>query len=819
MNGKYLKLVGLLIIPALLLFAIACGGDTAPEQPAQPEPAAPSQAPAAPSAAGPSAPQSPAQPATPAPAPTAASATAPAPTAPSTGRTGPARMTQPVAQPAPPAEKLEIVTTSNIVADWVRAVGQDRVEVFPLLPVNADPHTFQPGARDITRVADADAVFSVGLGLEAAWLDEIIENVAADAPILELAELVDPLDFVELMDEHDDHMDADDHDDHMDADDHDDHEEVELAGRLLIGDGETGMMSVIDLEHGDVEQNAFDMGSRAGRIYATRSGRFAIAVASDANAVHVFDGGVYLEEHGDHFDLVEVSTRRMGLDLSGDRPVHLYVGSEWASVFYDGSGEIVFLNEHELEEEGDEYVPPTLNTGAHHGAAVEMEGDLFAVTLQHPDYASSPADYRLPESVAVMNLDGQNLYQEDGCEGLHGDAGNGHMAVFGCVGGVLFVESHDGEYEGGFIPAPEGSSEDFRLTSVWGYPGLDHFFALGSAVGLYVVEPEEGVMEQLIPASDDLRPINVALSHDGEALLVVMSDGHLHMYEAHDLDLLASAHDFLTDPVETGFWARPHVATAPGAVFVTDSVGGKVLQLDDHDLETVESWDVAGTPTKVAFVGILGDAGGHPEAGHDAHDDDHDMAHDDHDDDHDDHHGHAHGEHDPHFWFDPVRVKQAVNSISVQLSSMDPAGQSTYRANASAYIQQLDELHSWIVGQVATVPEGNRVLVTSHDSFQYFAQRYGFEVAGAVIPGVTTEVEPSAQDLAELIETIEHEGVPAVFTETIISGRLAQRVAEETGAKLVAGLYTGSLSEPDGDAGTYLDLMRHDTTIIVEALR
>ena len=809
MNGKHLKLVGLLIIPALLLFAIACGGDTPPDQPAQPEPAAPSQAPVAPSAAGPSAPQSPAQPAAPAPAPPAASATAPAPAAPSTGRTGPARTTQPAPQPAPPAEKLQIVTTSNIVADWVSAIGQDRVEVFPLLPVNADPHTFQPGARDITRVADADLVFSIGLSLEAGWLDEIIENVATDhEDIVALGEYVDPIDFVEMVA----HMEDDDHADEMGHEE----EEIELVGRLLIGDGETGMMSVIDLEHGDVEQDAFDMGSRAGRIYATKSGRFAIAVASDANAVHVFDGGVYLEEHGDHFDLVEVPTRRMDIDLAGDRPVHLYVGSEWASVFYDGSGEIAFLNEHELEEEGDEYVPPTLNTGAHHGAAVEMEGDLFAVTLQHPDYASSPADYRLPESVAVMNLDGQNLYQEDGCEGLHGDAGNGHMVVFGCIGGALFVEAHDGDYEGGFIDAPDGAPEDFRLTSLWGYPGLDHFFALGSAVGLYVVEPEEDSMEQLIPATDSLKPINVSLSHDGELLLVVMSDGELRMYEAHDLDLLASARDFLTAPVETGFWARPHVATAPGAVFVTDSVGGKVLQLDDHDLETVESWDVAGNPTKVAFVGILGDAGGHPEAGHDDH-----GAHDadDDDDGHDEHDGHDHGELDPHFWFDPLRVKQAVNRVAERLSAADPEGQDFYRHNAAAYNVQMDGLHSWIGEQVGTLAEDRRVLVTSHDSFQYFAQRYGFEVAGAIIPGVTTEAEPSAQDLAELIETIEHEGVPAVFTETIISDRLAQRIAEEAGAKLVAGLYTGSLSEPDGDAGTYLDMMRHNTTIIVEALR
>ena len=827
MNGKYLKLIGLMIMSALLALAVACADDTAPEQPVQPGAAQPAMAPAQPSGSGPSAPMSPAQPLAPVPAPTLApTSAAPAPTA---RPSGPARTTGTIPQPPAPAEKLEVVTTSNIVADWIREVGQDRVNVFPLLPVNADPHTFQPGARDIAKVADADLVFSIGLSLEAGWLSDVVENAARDHDaIIELGEYVDPIDFVEMV-AHDDHDDHDD--DHAEGMDHDE-EEIELVGRLLVGDGETGMLSVIDLEHGDVEQGAFDMGSRAGRIYSTHSGRFAIAVASDANAVHVFDGGVYLEEHGDHFDLVEVPVRRMGLDLSGDKPSHLYVGGEWATVFYDGSGEIALLNEHELEEEGDEHVPPTLNTGAHHGAAVPLEGDLFAVTLQHPDYASSPADYRLPESVAVMNLDGDNLHQEDGCEKMHGDAGNGHMAVFGCVGGVLFVEAHDGDYEGGFIEAPAGSPEDFRLTSLWGYEGLDHFFALGSAVGLYVVEPEEGGMEQLIPASDDLRPINVSLSHDGELLLVVMSDGELRMYEAHDLDLLASASDIFAAPVETGFWARPHIVTAPGAIFATDSVGGEVLMLDDHDLEVVAHWDVAGNPTKLAFVGILGDAGDHPEAGHDdhddahdddhddAHDDDHDDAHDD-DDDHDDGdaHAHDHGELDPHFWFDPLRVKQAVNRIAERLSAADPAGQDFYRFNAASYNGQLDDLHAWIAERVATLPDDRRVLVTSHDSFQYFAQRYGFEVAGAVIPGVTTEVEPSAQEIAELIETIEHEGVPAVFTETIISDRLAQRVAEETGAKLVPGLYTGSLSEPGGAAGTYLAMMRHNTTTIVEALR
>ena len=229
------------------------------------------------------------------------------------------------------------------------------------------------------------------------------------------------------------------------------------------------------------------------------------------------------------------------------------------------------------------------------------------------------------------------------------------------------------------------------------------------------------------------------------------------------------------------------------------------MQLDDHDLDVVNHWEVAGNPTKIAFVGIYGETEGHEEHGHE----------EEHEEEGEEH---AHGTLDPHFWFDPVRVQQAVNGIAAQLSTIDPAGQTVYRDNAAAYNRELDELHAWITEQVSALPEDHRVLVTSHDSFQYFAQRYGFEVAGAIFP-VTTEAEPTAQDLAKLIEVIEQEGAPAVFTERSHSERLAQRVAEETGAKLVGGLYTGSLSEEGGEAGSYIDLIRHNTSTIVEALK
>ncbi len=709
----------------------------------------------------------------------------------------------------PSGPPIQVVTTTNFAGDWARVVGGDRAEVFALLPAGGDPHSFVPGGRDVARVADADIVFTVGLGLEADWLHDLVHNAQADeSRVIELGEVVDPLEFSG----EDPHGHAEAGHEEMGHDEHGDEEMTALLGKLLVGDGETGALSIIELDHGEVEQDAFDMGSRAGRIYPTGSGRFAIAVSSDANMVHIIDGGTYMEPHGDHFDLVNREAEPIGLDLAGDRPVHLFVGDEWAAVYYDGSGEVALINEHELEEQGAAYQPVRLNVGPQHGAAVPLEDDLFAITPQHPDYASNPEQYRLPITVDIRDVSGNILYSAGDCPSLHGDASNGHIAVFGCVGGVLAVEADHGEYHHSFISAPDGEPEDFRLTTVWGASGVDHFLALGSAVGLYIVEPEEGEMEQLVPAEEGNSPIQAALSKDGELAVVVMSTGEIRLYDLHDGDVIATNSDALTTPVETGFWGRPHVAMAPGAIFVTDSVGGQVLQLDDHDLDEVGHWDVAGNPTKIAFVGIQGETEGHEEHGHEeaGH---MEAGHDEHG-----HEGHDHGPLDPHFWFDPIRVKLAVNEMAYQLAVQDPGNASVYDANATRYGEQLDELHAWIQEHVAMVPQERRLLVTSHDSLGYLAELYGFEVVGLIIPSLAPDVEPSAEHLAELIDVVRDNNVPAVFGETTVSDKLAQTIARETGAELVQ-LYSGSLGEAGSGADTYLDMVRANVERIVEALK
>lgn len=174
-----------------------------------------------------------------------------------------------------------------------------------------------------------------------------------------------------------------------------------------------------------------------------------------------------------------------------------------------------------------------------------------------------------------------------------------------------------------------------------------------------------------------------------------------------------------------------------------------------------------------------------------------------------------HPEGDPHFWLDPNNVIAYVENIRNGLSQVDPDGASVYAANAAAYIEQLKALDQRITQQVATVQPARRLLVTNHESLGYFADRYGFTVVGAVIPSVSTEASPTAQQMAALIEQIKASGAPAIFLETGANPQLAQQIAAETGVKVVTDLYTHSLSAPDGPAPTYIDMMKYNVSQIV----
>ena len=207
---------------------------------------------------------------------------------------------------------------------------------------------------------------------------------------------------------------------------------------------------------------------------------------------------------------------------------------------------------------------------------------------------------------------------------------------------------------------------------------------------------------------------------------------------------------------------------------------------------------------------------GHDEEADDDHEDD--EADDDHGD-HEDAHGHhhEHGSEDPHFWFDPPRVRAAVTSLAQAMAAADPEHAAIYAERADRYGLELEELHGWITEQVSVLSAEQRVMVTSHDSFQYFAHLYDFEVVGTIIPSLGTSAEIEAQALARLVDTIKDHGVNAIFTEAL-TDKLAANLAHETGVGVVVRLYTGSLGVSGSGAETYIDMMRHNVETMVQAL-
>jgi zinc/manganese transport system substrate-binding protein len=179
---------------------------------------------------------------------------------------------------------------------------------------------------------------------------------------------------------------------------------------------------------------------------------------------------------------------------------------------------------------------------------------------------------------------------------------------------------------------------------------------------------------------------------------------------------------------------------------------------------------------------------------------------------------HEAGSCDPHVWTNPENVMLWTLRIRDALSQADPTNAETYAANASAYLETLRALDAnELLPLVETLPVESRVLVTNHETLGYFAVHYGFELIGVVLEGGTTVAEPSAAEVAALIDTIRSADVHAIFAENTTSTTLIQRVAEDTDITIVT-LYSDSLGDAESSASTYLDYMRYNVQTIVTAL-
>ncbi len=178
-------------------------------------------------------------------------------------------------------------------------------------------------------------------------------------------------------------------------------------------------------------------------------------------------------------------------------------------------------------------------------------------------------------------------------------------------------------------------------------------------------------------------------------------------------------------------------------------------------------------------------------------------------------HGHSHGDYDPHMWLDVTYAMAYVKRIAEVLGQLDPENAAIYRKQAEGYLEQLVELDQWLLDAAAQIPDANRRIITYHHAFAYFSARYGFTIAAYLV--LNPDREPSARDMMELTKLLASHPRRVMFTEPQVSigKRYTEVAVKEVGGTLFT-LYTGSLTE---SVPTYIDMMRHNGMVLLEALR
>lgn len=181
--------------------------------------------------------------------------------------------------------------------------------------------------------------------------------------------------------------------------------------------------------------------------------------------------------------------------------------------------------------------------------------------------------------------------------------------------------------------------------------------------------------------------------------------------------------------------------------------------------------------------------------------------------------GHDHeADFDPHWWHDPRNVVSSIETIAERLAEADPEGRSEYDRHGRDYSRRVERLDRQIASCLKRIPAQRRKLVTDHEAFGYFANRYGLEVVGAVVPALTSQAQPSARDLSELAAEIESQGVTTIFPEVSLNPKLAEAIAGQTGIDASHTLYGDALGPADSDGATYLGMMAANARAIAAGL-
>jgi len=184
------------------------------------------------------------------------------------------------------------------------------------------------------------------------------------------------------------------------------------------------------------------------------------------------------------------------------------------------------------------------------------------------------------------------------------------------------------------------------------------------------------------------------------------------------------------------------------------------------------------------------------------------------------------GHFDPHIWFDPILWASCIKTVVEALGEVDPGNAELYQRNGAELAASYEALHVWALEKIAEVPKERRILITSHDAFNYFGQAYGFQVVG--VQGISTVTEAGLADIARMVDFIREKKVPAIFVESSVSPAAIERISKDSGAAIGGELFSDAMGTPgeihsyDGevyDEGTYIGMVKDNVRLIVEALK
>lgn len=361
--------------------------------------------------------------------------------------------------------------------------------------------------------------------------------------------------------------------------------------RVLVNDALTSQISLVDPSGGIVSSHEAIYPKSA--LYNTQAGRFGALVNSDNNHVQLFDTG--LEGHGDHVD-VKGTPKFASLIGEGNKPVHFKSKGDEIITFNDGDGTLAVAKEGDFHVAGAKMQIVRTGNVAHHGAMTKFDNGAYAITEKDGSAAGS-----LPERVKIIDASGQTLHPSSiQTKGIHGNASDGKVSLFGSASGILVVEPTGAQR---LIPHPENFQSAW-FGSILEAKGVGKFIGYSAAVGAYTIDV---ATNQIVPVVESTDLMQVKTDYAGNQLIALFYSGEVKVYDLKSNSLKKSG--TIINPTTKDELQKPQIEATSRYLYVTQPKSGEVFQVDLTDFSKTKKLKVSETPYRLTILGVESDQG------------------------------------------------------------------------------------------------------------------------------------------------------------------------------------------------------------------